>query len=665
MKKLSATLALALLLAVPAFSQGKYMLEIKNDAKTIHASELGLPESATLTEVLSLLPELLSRPKLDVLTNYNIQINGFNLGGDKEPAMTMLHISDISSITITESSVDSYTSKGTGGTINISLKELKEGFSGGVDLMAYTIPQVSPTVHLGYKKDKFKIRGLFGFSTMKANNYIVDRVYEYTGTPLGALSGSTYTGADTTTLRTNMEIAHVIAEYAPTAADLVSLKVSQSYDMNGSSVNGYLFRDGFKEEADKETKSKNLNLSVEAMYRHTFAKYSNLKFQFNYSGQPTNSSSDISFLRELTSDSHSGSFAGKIDFTHSFRDAGEKETANLNVGVNANRGRNYAQHEEEMHLLGMTQFSRNSYTTGITSYFSPYAQFETLLGQFRIKAKADYQYYHYDLMAKDKADFNTWNHNFTFKLMLGWQLADHHHLRLFLDRKIRRPSTVQMYPVVLYSPSALSFAKGNPDLAPEQIHEASLDYITDIKTAGGGYFVVNANVAYIRVDDRIRQVPGDKESEKHYPYDFISFANAGYTNILNTDLMFYYRKGIFNLSVTGNLYVNYDVNGDSMDHYNYYSLSVYPSFHFKNDWRTSMQLVYYSPVSTRSSSLGHSASANLYVGKTWNRLSVGLAGSLQLIKRTTDIIHGAGDQVTRETYIPGYNYVALNFNYRF
>ena len=177
--------------------------------------------------------------------------------------------------------------------------------------------------------------------------------------------------------------------------------------------------------------------------------------------------------------------------------------------------------------------------------------------------------------------------------------------------------------------------------------------------------MANADLSFIHVADRIRTVTGDKETEQKYPYDFLSFSNSGYNNLFNANLMLYYRKGIFNLSFTGNLYMNYDVTDKVTDHYNYYSLSLYPSFHFKNDWRTSLQLIYHSPVSTNSVSYGHSASASLYVGKSWGGMSVGLVGRLQLIKRTTDVIHGASGQVTYETYVPGYNGVALNLNYRF
>lgn len=653
MNKLSALIFVALMLSVPAFAQNGYMLEVKNDSKTINADELGLPETATLMEVLSLLPELLSRPKMDFLSNYDIQVGGFSLGADKEAAMTMVHVADIDNISISESSVNSYTGKGSGGSIDITLKAMEKGLSGNVDVTAYSIPQINPTVFLGYRSDKVKIRGLLGYNRSRLGNYAVSREY------------TLYSGSDTTTINSEFGMAHIYAQYSPTNSDVLSLQLSQSYRENSKDLTGILCDTDDLSRIDKQYADSEVNISVEASYQHTFSDKSVLKFKANYSGQPDNESGESSFSRDVSTDKHSGTVSGKIDYTCHFPRTDGGEAPSLNFGVNGNRSFSSSNHEEQLNIFGLTRFSHNVYTDGDNIFLSPYAQFEALLGKVRLKAMADYQYYSYSVKSRDDAKFNNDRIDFTCKLMAGWQMGEHNHLRLILDRKIRRPSGIQVYPFVLYEPANSDFYKGNPKLVPEQIHEASLDYITDVRTSSGAYLMANTSLAYIYVGDRIRPLKGDRTTEKNFPYDFMTYTNAGANNIINANLMLYYSKGIFNLSLTGNVYANYDVNGPVTDHYNYYSLSVYPSFHFKDDWRASMKAIYHSPVSTNYVSYGHSASVNLYVGKTWGNFTVGIDGKLQLIKRTTDITHGANEAVTKETYIPDYSYVALNLNYRF
>lgn len=657
MKKFLPLIFAAMLMCVPSYSQDGYMMEIKNDTKIIHTSELGMPGSSTLGDVLSMLPEILGRPKVDVLSDYDIQIGGFSLGADREAALTMIHVADMKKIEITESAVDNYVNNGQGGTIKITLNDAEEGLTGSVDLTAYSIPQVSPNMILSYKKGKFYARGLFGLGGFMSYDYRIDSKYIY--------PNNTYTASDTTTYRQGIELAHIFMQYKPNDADTYELQISQSYGKQSVNVNGEKYEYEVKRMLDEDMHAENLDLSAEAKYEHVFVNKSKLTVKGNYSGKPINKSSKESMASDAYSKDRYSKISGKVEYLYKFLDSNGGEKGNVCVGLNANTGNSKRDYNEILNYFGLVRYSHNVNTTGNTSFLSPYARAEAAFGKFRVKAIAEYEYYHQRTKSEHNETHDSYSNDFVCKLMLGWQFTSHQHLRLILDRKIKRPTDEQLYPYLLYRPDPAEYFKGNAALKPEQIHEIGLDYISDRKTASGLYLMGNASVNFIRVDDRIRTVVGGTIVESEFPYDFMTYVNKGFNNIINTNLMFYLRKGIFSLSLTGNLYMNYDVQDSVTDHYNYYSLALYPLFNFKNDWKASVLLTYHSPVSRKDASLGQSASSLFYVGKTWGGFSAGLSAQLQIINRTTDITNGANNLVIEENYQPGYRFVGLNLNYRF
>jgi len=144
----------AVLLPGVVLGQSQYLLEVKEGDKIIHIDELRLPSSATLEDVIYLLPELLGRPSYVVLNNYDIEIEGFSIGGSKDIVLSNIYASRIKEIKISESPANSYNNNGQGGTVKIALQTPDEGVSGNADLSANTTWNVMPSAQLDYKNKK-------------------------------------------------------------------------------------------------------------------------------------------------------------------------------------------------------------------------------------------------------------------------------------------------------------------------------------------------------------------------------------------------------------------------------------------------------------------------------------------------------------------------------
>lgn len=620
-------------------SAQNYLLEVKEDKKIIHPEKLELPTSTTAQDILQILPELLNRHGDFMISHYDIQVEGVSIGDMRDAILTQTILSDIKAIEVSESPISSYHNNGQGGVVDIKLKDAGkchsevattsdncDGFSGSVSLDASYQLDIVPTLQLKYKKEKISLRGF-----LSAEGYMPDDIKVKTTSPNGSVS-TQYTDE-----KFLSQIARLYFDYNINSHSYLKLRLHESvtdFDKDITWLNSVR-----KEENSTDA----LNLLGKAEYKYTFDRKSHIQIEACYSNSPKDSKLNLLDKedREWTNDLKSQTVSGKVEFCYPLLDRSKPCKVDFFLGSNYN----YTWHklnsndnfdwDKESWL--MTKLNEN----GNVLNLSPYFQTECQFGKVSLKTILEYQYFHYDL----DTDFYYWlrDHSendgssslsdVTAKIMLGWQVVDHQFLRLILDRKIERPSEEQIFPHLVYRSSANSIICGNSGLDPMHSHEATLDYVTDAEL-GNGYFTFNAALGYVHTDGIIKSE--EKELGGTH-YNYITYSNDGESDILKGLLMIYYRKNIFSISATANVYNNNQTS--EKNPYTYGNFSVVPALSFKNHWNTSVGYFYNSAIKKDSEKLGSCSYLKLRVAKSWNQWEIHALGVLPLNGHTEDELY--------------------------
>lgn len=637
-----------------ASAQEKFKVEIKGDSKFINVDELGLPGTTAMSEVLRMLPELLNRPTLTMLDNYDIQINGFSVGDSKEQILSQTYLSDVITIEIDEDAVASYQNNGQGGTIDFTLRPLKEGVSGKVNLDAYTLFELQPTLQFNFKKKKFSL-----YSYAAYDMYLPGTSFENTM----KVSPQLISSSDTTTTKSHHQMFRTFMEYKPSEKDVLTLQLFETFGKKNDDYSHVV--EGSYIINNSTQQGKSLNLSANLKYVHTFKSASltaEARYGFNQSNNGmtfgSNRSYDIEDLTEAVS--------GKLEYVQNFTPKGKMKSGSIGFGTNFNFP-HIGNDRNESFFPGLDQpITTQLFMVGDCKFISPYFKTEWVLGKWRLKLTTEYQIYNYSLIDKYIGDGNSFEksqHDFTGKFVAGWQLAPHHHLRLIVDRKIRRPSNFQVYPFKLYDVSKRYYFKGNSDLNPERSHEYQLDYITDIATKHGDFLMVNVNASYIHVNGVIGTSAASFDPE--FCYDYKTFINDGTNSIFRASAMLLYSVGRLSVSLSGNVFNNNTVIGGVADHYTYYSLAILPSLAFDNHWSLTASAMYSSPVKTINSELGQSAFAHLRLSKSWGNVIASIQGMLPLSAKATDLYFDEDDIFSVRRYMPYKGYLGISCSWQF
>lgn len=651
MKKLFLCISAAFFLSYGAFAQNDYALFIENDKKILYTDRFNLPESATIIEALSILPELLSRSNESILTNYNVKIDGFSLGASYEGTLSQIRLGQVQKIEVSESPIDSYNSNGVGGSINIILKPLDDGFSGEAALSAYSLFEVKPMVNLGYRKNVFTVRGIAEF-----DHYRPHDLNSYTQ---GYVDGKEvpYSTTDSTDRKYTSETVRILMEYRPTERDEFKLRLSEHYAWDDKNQFTDTKQGDVSTKADKLFNGTKLSIDANTRFKHTFTSGSKFLLEATYSYTPAENNTRFSDHRTIGTDNLKNSISGKLEYEHHFRTARPDNFTRLFLGANLNN-------TTTEKYYGLRYDSSPDQEVNINSvihtwFISPYAKIDVKAGNWRLKAEAEYQNFNYYVRGgTDNKKYDTRRGDLTGKIMAGWQINSNNHLQLIFDRKLQRPSGSMLYPYLTFNPDYNRYEYGNTDLIPMTINELSLNYITNF-TRGVHSFVFNGKVSYMNVNDLL--TPSQFTDQTTYT----KYLNKGVNNIISGQVTAIYRiSSLFNLSLTGNVYNNHKNVDETVDDYTYCNLSVFPSFTFRRNWGVSSRLTYYSPVTTRDSEIGAATTLSLTVSKSWNRFSAYIFGIVPLNGRSVDTKQEKGMD-KKKSYWYLHPYAGITLNYKF
>jgi len=614
-----------------AFAQSGSVIDISADEKVIVVDSLGLSGGTPASKVLVMLPELLARPGIAILENYDVIVDGLAVGFSRDAALSQLTIADIDKITVSQNPIASYQSNSQSGTIVIELKKVAGGFSGNASMDMLLMMGNStddnrpvspfdylPKLMLDYSGDRISLRGLSITEHYNPGASVTRTSIPYPAETTWESSDERFT-------------SQMNAVWAETPLGRRSqLKMSMAYLWVKD-------RDDWKQVSslnptDKvsSTEKKQRTVVMTADYTGNFKNGACLKMSANADASPGTWASDYSH-RQYDVDRKQWALAGKVELKQPFKFDGAGAKGSLSAGVNANLSDSWKLQKEKQEVLFALSSTRTKEleTDGRTGYVMPYLTANAGFGSMTLDGILNYKMYRSTVSRTEDREFEMKYRDMTGKFIAAWEFEPGQKLRVMFDKKLQRPSDTQTYPYLVYAPDSRTYVQGNSSLKPVKTNEIGMDYITQ-STHASRSVILNMGLSYLKVTDLITQTQGTFQQEQD-TYSCTLFENSGANNIARANFMLYLRHNIYSISLAGNMYSNIgDYGNATSDHYAYCDLALNQSLLFNNGWGGTVGLFYNSKVRMNSSTSGDLTYGNLRVSKDFGALSVDaeLKGSL-------------------------------------
>lgn len=626
-------------------------VNINFDKKVIYTDSLNMPENCLAKYILNLLPDLLQRPGKSLINNYDIKIEDLSVGNIMDGVLTQLRLADIERFEVSESPLSTYMNNGQSGTINIILRQRPNkdnGMWGSVSLDAESPLDIYPKLTLGYKREKFTIRGL-AFGDIY-NSYRDNDITHYAN----GLSHQDNTEREKKKFWSSL--MRVYMKYTPNDANTFQLNVSVGLSKTDITTS-HLGTD----EAGNSKKDKTTTLRVMSQYVHQFSKKSNLKAEIQYIYEPADD--EVMSAGRLTeSDKDKHTLAGKVEYKHLLTSVNSKNKSLLTLGLKENYTYTNDAFEEKAPLWTPNQYASN-YHDGS---YAPYLESENQFGKFRLKAELQLQVSEYDIHMYTGDIHKQTRRNVLGKIMSEWHFNRTDFMRVILDRKLMLPSNAQIFPHLYLAPSSMNVYLGNEDLKNTITHQASAEYF-NFRRWGRHSLQLNTGLSYYNIRRVITSNNKIKQTDNGESFDYMTYDNNGSSNLYNLNIMALYTYKAMSLSLTGNFFHNNkEVSGVS-NHHRYFNLMLMPSFHTKAGWEGALRLTYNSQVEEEHVTLGSCTQASFNFGKDWGNWNAHIYGRLALSGRTTNTTYDSSDPqiYTTETNYLGRNTIGAGFLYRF
>lgn len=642
--------SLALLLLLSAFhvsGQGRALIDIQGDVKVINVSELGLPASTRASRVLEMLPELMSRPGDDLIRNYSVIVDGLAAEYGNNAVLSQLTIADIESIKVSQNPIASYQSNSQSGSIEITLKSPKKGFSanGAIRLSnmfgsesnrkSAHLFNVIPKIQADYADDRLSLRILSLYERYNPMTLVTT-----TTVPSPAETATSY---DDT--RTNSSMNIIWGEYGISESDRLNMSfaVAASGSIQEKAVISTLNPTDQLSMLDRKSRT----VSLTADYRHVFANGSVFRVSGSLRTGPEKLASQQMSIRYGDTVRNTG-IAGKAEYRYPFRLSDDRMKGTVTAGVNANAGKSGRYQTDRRDVLGGVGLSELE-TDGRTSYVMPYLTFQGEMDGLSLSGYVNYEVFSSGITRKHDRSFNLKTGNLTGMAVSAWEFVPGQELRIMYCHDVQRPSAVQTYPFVVFDPEQYVFVQGNGALRPVSTDELTGDFISQSQV-GDRQIVINMGLGYLKVSDVIAASPLTIHQGKS-TYDGISFDNAGSSNIAKVNSMFLLKQRGYTASFTANMFYNIGEGRNALsDHYTYCNLGMNQSLKFGNGWGTALGLYFNSPVFMSSGSMGKLTHSQFSVCKDLGNLSLEGIFSCPLSGNVTNRTNVGGNRAIETTF---------------
>lgn len=592
-------------------------IKIDYDKKVISIDSLNLSSATSAQTAINMLPEMLNRPGTSYASSYTITINGMSVGDAHDAALSQLHISDIARIEVSESPISSYQNNGQGGTINIVLRtggnSTRKNFWGSASLDGSVPMDILPQLYLGRKSDKFMIQGIMLGEWSKSSKDIISNRY------VDDVHNTSINETDKTKFFD--QLARVYMKYSLTDKDCINFNISENtsrkdYDISSLTTS---YPSGLETEGLTNNEKKSTTFQSLLTYSHSFNPYSSLSATVQYDYSFAHTDLDIYDVRTYGDKSNTHNISGNVAYALNLLPASIHNTrySDLSVGINLNK----TICTEDMTLKDFATINLHDISLKPTSHaghFMPYICSTSKFGRLKTKLSLEYQDYHYN-MKRLEEPYSAISHNFTGKFIAEWKFNTHRHLRFILDRKLRRPTDEQVYPILMFSLERGDYVKGNVDLRPIMSHEASLDYISTYRW-GSNTLMFDIEASYNHVNDIICTVRNSqsREQELGYQLEVTSFINKGTNDIISGNFMAIYSNKKATVSLSANIFNNSQVVNNETNHYTNFILSLMPSVNLTHGFTSTFGISYFSKVTKKYETLGDYSGITFDINKTWN-----------------------------------------------
>lgn len=598
----------------------KAIVEIRPGNKIIQVDKLNLPASTPIKDALVYLPELVNRKNSYIAANYDIQIEGISVGDARDATLSQLHIADVKVIEVNENSLHSVTTYGQGGSINIILKESDENLSGSATLDAAYVQDYVGGILLNHKTEKWSVKALGNVEYYKPEAF-KETSSEYGHNELSAENGQRFFS----------ESAQVSAKYQATEADVFKFHFSNV--ILDQKMYTKLLGDESQTYND-DAKINTCNINTVAEYSHRFENKSSLAAFVRYSYVPETVMHNMRYSAEKEVDNYMTDYDikahnlyFKFDYSLPLVKASEVKSLVMNTGLHTtirNSNNDAIRITENFGTVNLSD-ERNY-------FLRPYVTLEGKYKSLSFSGMADFQHYRYKIGMNEKTDFNTVENDLTGMASVLWSVNKRNGLRLSYNHTINRPSGAQLFPYLISDPLESRFVMGNSELRASKLDNVDLDYMLNLSGRGHTLtFNIGADYSYAHDLIQAAFVPVQEGD-----YSALCYENFGSFNIYRGDLMAYFSKGIFSISLTTNFYVGHDKEGNGTNDFTHFNISLTPSLNFRSGWNGSASVYYNSKIENVYYEVGDLCYANFRLGKTWKHWNVHVFSLVNLNDRAVD-----------------------------
>ncbi|MDO5442891.1 MAG: TonB-dependent receptor [Bacteroidia bacterium] len=650
-----------------ASAQQQYTYQVNVSDQTVNVAGLDLPGSTPLSDILALVPELLKNADQTVSSGqYDILVEGISVDCAANSVLSHLHLSDVKSISISDSPTASQQRNGSGGVINITLASVPDGWSGRASINASSAANFHESAMLNFHKGKLTVR-----SWLMVDTSVPDFKNEFR--TLDTDHGTIYR-VDTVRTRSNYQMGRVFADFNPSARDSFKFRFWESSQKSGKLNYMEMIPTG-ESDAGGNSESQATTVSATLAYTHSFPAGSSFSAEIDYAYQPEFGMDgrrntlypDGEPTRKVETLTKGHNWTGSLSFGTPVIKSGEKVILDFKTGFNMTAKSFMNDYSEKVNFASELMVPSSLDGNVIISmsdrslYVSPYIELGGGWSEFKYKASVRYQNYRSSMDTDGGEKMTSFQNDITANLSIGWQMDEHNLLRFVFDRGIIRPSNWQMYPMLVYRPDKAGNIIGNPDLVSSKLNSANINYVTDFKKNNSTY-VINGSIGLIYADGLINSIHGVTNAGSLLPYT--SYINEGSSHILKADLMFSYKNGPLMLTFASNFYDKLLNVNENKDYRMYYNGSFSSTYRVSPDWTIFGELVYNSPIMMPTISYNSYINGNLRISRIWTKLEAYAA--------VTDILHKARREVTKSGLMTSYRYYDLNassvvigFSYKF
>jgi outer membrane receptor for ferrienterochelin and colicin len=627
----------------------KQTISLKADRKILHIDETMSSAGESAADLMQMIPEIRVDNQNITLKNQSFTIFINNKPSNLSPSnLFQMPVIDIDKIEVITSPSAKYKPDGLGGIVNIIYKKYPMGVNGIVQASAGTDNYYTGAFTFNRKSDKFNF-----FTSFYPRHNV-----------------------STTTRKafTNVHETNLLNEYSTSKQNYFNetFKLGFDYDITVKDFFTFYWQNNYYTANYKDTiLSETLDAPINApemqktdVHHSNYFSRKNI-FSVNYKHVFDSNGTELSvdFLKSLSSapannfyredsnqnpetipyrfKSEEDDKASDLEISFSIP-VWEKLDAKLETGLNISQNQAAEENEKSTYDNGIWTDDYNHSFSYNNTIAALYTLLDFTLGKFNFifgsRLENFHADFHFDSLSLDKK-----NNSFYPSLSILYGLDDESSLNFSYDKRVERPESYQLSPIVYIADYLTEMYVGNPDLTESFSNAFELGYLFNKKN-----YNIHTSFSYRNADNVIEQI--------FYQENGLRYKKWG--NIMNVqscefDAAFNYKRSFLTATLSASVYNEYFTKktgvGIQKDKHWNYDIRFIPRIKLKKGFNITLQTLYYSPQYYAYSKRTSAFSASLTASKTFMK-------NLTISLRMNNFIHkiphriAQGENFTLESY---------------